>query len=117
MSFQITRAVSGVLKSLPYADVAQLVERQLPKLEVAGSKPVVRSFVAISFQRSALFVIAVMCCSVAASGCGKKLEFTLVRYVTLSEQCDVSYGLADGCQLTAESYLPLILRMSHLAGS
>ena len=24
------------------ADVAQLVERQLPKLEVAGSKPVVR---------------------------------------------------------------------------
>src|SRR5918994_535032 len=28
----------------PHADVAQLVERQLPKLEVAGSKPVVRSF-------------------------------------------------------------------------
>jgi hypothetical protein len=26
-----------------HADVAQLVERQLPKLEVAGSKPVVRS--------------------------------------------------------------------------
>ena len=25
-----------------YADVAQLVERELPKLEVAGSKPVVR---------------------------------------------------------------------------
>jgi hypothetical protein len=30
----------------PYADVAQLVERQLPKLEVAGSKPVVRSSLA-----------------------------------------------------------------------
>ncbi len=28
---------------LSYADVAQLVERKLPKLEVAGSKPVVRS--------------------------------------------------------------------------
>src|SRR4051812_37546501 len=35
----------------PYADVAQLVERQLPKLEVAGSKPVVRFF---SHQHSAL---------------------------------------------------------------
>ena len=29
-----------------HADVAQLVERQLPKLEVAGSKPVVRSVLA-----------------------------------------------------------------------
>ena len=29
-----------------HADVAQLVERQLPKLEVAGSKPVVRSVIA-----------------------------------------------------------------------
>jgi hypothetical protein len=32
----------------PHADVAQVVERQLPKLEVAGSKPVVRSFYAYS---------------------------------------------------------------------
>ncbi len=27
-----------------HADVAQLVERELPKLEVAGSRPVVRFF-------------------------------------------------------------------------
>ena len=30
------------LESFPGADVAQLVERELPKLEVAGSRPVVR---------------------------------------------------------------------------
>ena len=30
------------LRMWVYADVAQLVERELPKLEVAGSKPVVR---------------------------------------------------------------------------
>ena len=29
------------------ADVAQLVERELPKLEVAGSRPVVRFFYAV----------------------------------------------------------------------
>src|SRR4051794_31873885 len=30
------------LESAAFADVAQLVERELPKLEVAGSRPVVR---------------------------------------------------------------------------
>src|SRR5215207_11286418 len=39
----LRRRTPGVLKYPPHADVAQLVERQLPKLEVAGSKPVVRS--------------------------------------------------------------------------
>ena len=29
-------------RKFPHADVAQLVERELPKLEVAGSRPVVR---------------------------------------------------------------------------
>ena len=34
---------SSTALSLPHADVAQLVEHQLPKLRVAGSNPVVRS--------------------------------------------------------------------------
>ena len=34
---------AGVVEFVPFADVAQLAERQLPKLEVAGSTPVVRS--------------------------------------------------------------------------
>jgi hypothetical protein len=33
---------SDLALGCPYADVAQLVERELPKLEVAGSRPVVR---------------------------------------------------------------------------
>ena len=37
----------------PRADVAQLVERQLPKLEVAGSKPVVRSSSALGSGHAA----------------------------------------------------------------
>src|SRR3712207_2861076 len=49
-----TAGTPGVLKSPSHADVAQLVERQLPKLEVAGSKPVVRSFHAPSQNRSSV---------------------------------------------------------------
>ena len=33
---------AATVESAPHADVAQLVERELPKLEVAGSRPVVR---------------------------------------------------------------------------
>ncbi len=35
--------MAGVVEFTSFADVAQLAERQLPKLEVAGSTPVVRS--------------------------------------------------------------------------
>ena len=51
---------------LPHADVAQLVERQLPKLEVAGSKPVVRSFQHASSLRSEAFSTLALRASLSA---------------------------------------------------
>lgn len=43
-----------MVEFVPLADVAQLAERQLPKLEVAGSTPVVRSLSYIAHPNSAL---------------------------------------------------------------
>ena len=38
---------NSIIERTEKANVAQLVERQLPKLDVAGSNPVIRSFLYI----------------------------------------------------------------------
>src|ERR687894_1247017 len=89
-------------KMPPRADVAQLVERQLPKLEVAGSKPVVRSngrHQVIDSRSATRCFFAFSCICAMTEGPTRHRDNPSPHY------------------LMPEAYLPLILRISHLAGS
>ncbi len=98
----VRRVLSGVLEFLTHADVAQLVERQLPKLEVAGSKPVVRSLLCFDLRVSGLL----------------RGAFGSIPILSQRQRGRPEIGTTSRhSSLIPASYLPLILRISHFAGS
>jgi SurA N-terminal domain len=76
----------------PHADVAQLVERELPKLEVAGSRPVVRFLARIAGSTVAVMALALAGWSATASADLPLPEELVPNTVVLVSEVPVRLG-------------------------